>query len=289
MRAQRCSGCGANLSVPAHLLSTKCTYCESPLVEIESTSVGVDAVVPFTISAEAASAKINAWLHGHRWAPNEVRRLGHDPRALRPIYVPHSVYSGEVRARYTAQIGISYTKKVRKGSKTTTVIKTDWHSLRGTYGRSFEDHLVSASQGLHEATSNQLEPFDLGTKRPFDPRLVAGIEAELPTHGSAITDNVLVEELKQQTQDEILSDFLPGEQKELRELTVSATIATRSIAALPIWLATFHHDDAVHHCFVNGQTGTVVGEVPKSTAKILVTILLTAGVIFAAWFFWGGR
>jgi len=289
MRTQRCSGCGASLSVPAHLLSTQCTYCESPVVEVENATLGVDSVVPFVISAQAASAKINEWLRDHRWAPNEVRRLGHDARALRPIYVPHSVYAGEVRARYHARIGIVYTKTIRRGKKTTTVIKTDWHSLRGTYGRSFEGHLVSASQGLLEATSNQLEPFDLGMKQPFDPRLVAGIEAELPTHASGITDQVLVDELKHVTQAEILHDFLPGEQQELRDLTVSATIATRSITALPIWLATFHHDGAVHHCFVNGQTGAVVGEVPKSTAKIVVTILIVAAVLFGAWALWGAR
>ena len=71
-------------------------------------------------------------------------------------------------------------------------------------------------------------------------------------------------------------------------MTVSATIATRNITALPRWLATFHHDGVVQHCFVNGQTGAVVGKVPRSTAKIVGTILLAVAVLLGAWALWGG-
>ncbi|MGB1699828.1 MAG: hypothetical protein ACPHRO_07740, partial [Nannocystaceae bacterium] len=137
VRTQTCSGCGANMSVPVHLVSTACTYCESPLVDSDAAAINLDSVVPFSLSAELAAKKIAEWLHGHHWAPTEVRRLGQDPRALKPVYVPHGMYDGEVRARYDAKIGITYTKTVRRGGKTKVKVKTDWHVLRGSYGRNF--------------------------------------------------------------------------------------------------------------------------------------------------------
>lgn len=287
-RTQHCEGCGANTVVPVHLVSTSCTYCESPLVETEVAAATIDTVVAFTVSAEAAAEKVKAWLHGQRWAPGEVRRLGQDPRALRAIYVPHGVYGGEVRARYNARIGIQYTKTVKRGDKKEVVTKTDWHTLRGTYGRNFEHHLVSASQGLPEQVSNQLEPYDLGTQRPFDPRLVAGIEAELPTHGTDLTDHVLVDELKRVTEREIAGGFLPGDRHELRELTVTASIHDRAIVALPVWMGNFHHKGEVHHCFVNGQTGQVVGTAPRSWLKISLTVLAITALVVVGWFVWRG-
>ena len=40
------------------------------------------------------------------------------------------------------------------------------------------------------------------------------------------------------------------------------------LVLLPVWIATFQHKGKVFRMLVNGQTGEVVGSVPKSKTKI---------------------
>lgn len=282
-RAWRCDGCGATLRTPSHLLSTRCSYCEAPLVEVAAADVHIDGVVPFTLSADAAAAKLSAFLKGHRWAPRELRRHARHSGLLRAVYVPHQVYEGVVRASYDAAIGITYTKRVGTGKNRKTVVRTDWHGLRGTYGRSFEDHLVSASAGLDEEHSNGLEPFDLGHAHPFDPRMVAGIEAELPTHERLASQAVLADELEDIVTREISTTFLPGDSQRLDAVDVDAQVSRSRVVLLPIWFGTFHLGGEARHCFINGQTGRVVGQVPVSRAKIAMLAAAALVVVLVVW------
>ena len=73
--------------------------------------------------------------------------------------------------------------------------KTEWFAHSGTSIRQVEGHLASASVGLPEDESNQLEPFDLGRAMPFEARLVAGWEARNPSVGGEIGESVLRQEV----------------------------------------------------------------------------------------------
>ena len=279
----RCDGCGAEMMTPGHLLSTRCTYCEAPLVEVDAGDVHIQSIVPFAVSADQASAHLSAFLTSHRWAPRELRRTAKHSGLLRAVYVPHQVYEGIVRATYDAAIGISYQKTVGVGKNRKRVTRTDWHDLQGTYGRSFEDHLVSASAGLDEHDSNRLEPFDLGHARPWDPLVVAGIEAELPTNAHLSSESVLIEELEQKVATEIQQTFLPGNKQRLDSLSVDATISGRHVVLLPVWFGTFHVGGHPRHCFIKGQTGQVVGNVPVSKMKIAIVLGLEIAVVVLIW------
>ena len=50
---------------------------------------------------------------------------------------------------------------------------------------------------------------------------------------------------------------------------------------LPIWISAFKFNGKLYQFVVNGRTGQVIGEYPKSTAKIVVLVVAIIAIIAA--------
>ncbi|MFV8754296.1 hypothetical protein ACNOYE_27440 [Nannocystaceae bacterium ST9] len=285
---RQCTGCGAVVEFAGALVSIRCGYCDSPLVDEARATGRVDAVVPFRIPQRGALDRLRTYLDGKRWAPRELQRLRVDGHGLRGVLVPFWAYEGVVRSEYRSKVGIhwyrteTYTDSEGK-TQTRTVTETEWFELGGSAARQVTDHLVTASVGLAESEANEIEPFDLGWAQPFDARLLAGYEAELPSVATRDADSMAAVELRDLEAARITHTLLPGDVNQLSSIRSRVEISARKLLLLPIWIATYHHgqgDSAiVLRLLVNGQTGEVVGDVPVSRWKIAAVVL--AGLLLA--------
>lgn len=282
--SRRCTGCGSLVDLPADLVASTCSYCGSSLVDTDRAAAAVDKVAPFRMERSVARARLSGYLSGKLFAPDAVRKLRVDERGLRGVLVPFWSYDGVVRSRYSADVGITYletrTYTDSEGKRRTkTVPKTEWFPLSGTVARRFHDHLVSASKGLPEKESNALEPFDLGWARDFDPRMISGFEAELPSVESDAADETARQELETAERHRIARDFLPGDRNKVRDLHSEVTVEDREIVLLPVWTSCFVHNGNPYRILVNGQTGKAAGKVPLSIPKILLAVGLALALI----------
>lgn len=282
--ARQCSGCGARVELPGGEVSTKCSYCGSPLVDSEKAACHFDAVAPFRIERTVAQQRLREFLGRKLWAPKTVRHTMVDGRDLRGLLVPFWTYDGVLRSEYDARVGIhwyrteTYTDGQGK-TRTRTVKETEWFHMEGTAARRFADHLVSGSVGLPEVESNALEPFDLGWAVPFDARLISGWEAELPSVDGNRADQVALAELRDLEAERIARDLLPGDVNILQSIGSHVEVEDRTMVLLPVWVASFHHADKTCRLLVNGQSGACVGEVPLSAWKITAAVLAALIVI----------
>ena len=298
---RRCTGCGATVEFPHGGLSTRCSYCESPMVDDDRATEAIDAIVPFRIPERGALERVRAYLDGRRWAPDELAAIRVHPRGLRGVLVPLWVYDGIARSNYRARVGVHWYRREtyndKEGNKQTRVVQeTEWFPLRGTAVRQVEDQLISASRGLSDDELRGLEPFDLGWAQPVgraaDPRLLSGFEAELPTIADGEADRNVARALRDQEARRITSGLLPGDRNRLDHIDTAVEVAGRRLVLFPVWIASYRHGDLVLRLLVNGQTGVVTGRVPLSKRKLALAIgaaLLLAGLIALLWWVLGGR
>ncbi|TNE92310.1 MAG: hypothetical protein EP330_02285 [Deltaproteobacteria bacterium] len=277
----------------ASQLAATCAFCDSPLeLAAAEAEEPVDAVAPFQLTEAQALQRLRDHL-GSQWlAPGYVRKLGR-PGELKPVLVPFYVYDATARTDFSCQVGCywyrteTYTtfENGKAVTRTRQVRETEYTPLSGTHGRTWTNHLVSASKGLPETEANQLEPFDVGAALPYDATLVAGLIAERPTvdHGEA--EHTARQELAQREQQAIAGGHLPGDTyRNLQSSTRSQIDAVR-LVMLPVWIAAFKlpgKGEALR-MLVNGQTGEVVGAVPTSWAK--VGVLIAVGLFALLGFF----
>jgi len=290
-----CPSCGAAVSFAEGVIADRCVFCDSPLVAGSEDTEHADLVAPFLVARRAAADRLSAWLAGRWLAPKTVRAAG-EPSDLAGVLVPFWVCSATARSRWDAQVGIHWYRtetywvtvtrdgKTVRERRTRQVQETEWFHSSGTHAASYDNHLVSGSRGLPEAEANALEPFDLGSARPYEAALLAGWVAERATIPRAEAAGVAEAELRS-VEEQAVRAFLPGDRAKRVDVRSDVEVSPGRLALLPVWIANYTWDGAVHRLLVNGQTGEVVGSVPTSWGRVGLAIAggiaaLAAVVIF---------
>jgi len=269
-------------------LSDNCSFCETPLVRSEAVAAEpIDLVAPFRLNSQQAAGRLQQFLSGKYWAPEAVRNAS-DPEDLDGVLVPFWCYDAVARSTYDARVGIYWyetkTETVwvngKRETRTKRVRHTEWHHLSGSHVHVYTNHLVSGSKGLPEEEANELEPFDLGLAQPYDIAMLAGQIAERPTVDHHQAQQTATQELAQLENQNIVN-FLPGDL--CRDVTNQTTteVSDVKLVLLPVWIATYRHKEKLFRLLVNGQTGEVVGVVPRSNMKIAVAVGCSLMVFFA--------
>jgi predicted RNA-binding Zn-ribbon protein involved in translation (DUF1610 family) len=266
-QAQNCEFCGSAQLVP---------YAEAaPAHRPES-------VLPFKVSEPEARDRIRAW-YGRLWlAPLALKK-----RALtdtvRGVYLPYWTFDARVDAQWTAEAGYYYytteTYEQNGRMQTRQVRHVRWEPAAGRVQHFFDDDLVCASVGVHPALLRGIEPFPTNDLKPYDPGFVAGwiVERYQIDLAAAATRARQAMDAKLQT---LCAQQIPGDT--FRNLFVDADYSAQTFKHIlaPVWLLSYTYGARAFQCAMNGVTGAIRGEYPKSPWKIA---LLVVGALIVLW------
>ncbi|HSP80937.1 MAG TPA: hypothetical protein VLQ93_20595, partial [Myxococcaceae bacterium] len=268
----RCQSCGAELVVAPELRTTVCPYCAAPSVVERAPSR--DRPPPtfalgFALTREAAGERVRHWLRSRNpWRHSGLARAL--LQEVRGVYAPAWLYSARAASRYSASIGENYTETEtytttengKAVTKTRTVVRTEWRSLRGEHEEYVPDVLVTASRGLSNVELERVEPFDLRVLARYTPALVAGWVAEEPS----LTREECLELARKEALERVgrrLGGFMPGDSH--RELRHETRLEEESLelCLVPVWVLAVRYapEKPPLRVLVNGQSGEVYGRV----------------------------
>ena len=287
-RYVKCQSCQAISVLDPARQAQRCEFCGSAqLVPYEQTkeSFRPESVLPFKVAEDKARDGIRAW-YGKLWlAPNALKR-----RALtdtvKGVYLPYWTFDAKVDAAWTAEAGYYYytTETYGDGSgrtQTRQVQHVRWEPAAGSLSHFFDDDLVCASVGVHEALVRGVEPFPTQELKPYDPGYVAGwvverYQIDLVAAAKAARD-AMDAKLRQ-----MCAAQIPGDT--YRNLDVRADYSGQTFKHIlaPIWLLTYNYGAKAFQAVMNGFTGTVQGEYPKSWIKVTLLVVAIIVVILIA-------
>jgi Zn finger protein HypA/HybF involved in hydrogenase expression len=283
----KCQSCQAISVLDPERQAQNCEFCGSAqLVEYTETKPAFrpESVLPFKIAEAAARDGIRAW-YGKLWlAPNALKR-----RALtdtvKGMYLPYWTFDAHVDASWTAEAGHYYytTESYTENGQTRTrqVQHVRWQPAAGRLQHFFDDDLVCASVGVHPGLLRGIEPFPTSELKPYDAGFVAGWVVERYQ-----IDIVTAAQRARAAMDAQLQSLcaaqIPGDT--YRNLNVRADYSGQTFKHIlaPVWLLTYTYGARSFQCLMNGVTGAIRGEYPKSPWKIalLVLAILIGVVIF---------
>lgn len=306
-----CTACGAVVESDVREVATRCAYCASPLVDTKRAASAIDAVVPFRLSKRAALERLRAHIGDRWWTPEALRKLARRGQlqtdSVQGVLVPFYAYDATLRADYSARVGVHWERTETRQAKTRRpkpdkagetihiepeqpqtrtklVRETEWFDLRGSMGTQLDGHLVCASAGLSGERARALAPFDLGRAAAFDPRLLLGWSAELPSKARRDIDREAHATLSDLGRAHLRDQHLTGDVHRLRTVELDVEIHRVRLVLLPIWLATVRLGGAPVQLAINGQSGRCVGRVPTSIAKVAsVVVAAVIAVLVALW------
>lgn len=285
-RQVRCRECLAEVEVPDELHATRCEFCGSSMVLIQSAAEDhylPESVVPFSIDRARAVRAFTAWLGGLWLRPSNLRRAS-SLQELHGVYIPYWAFGCEVTSRYSADAGYTYWIEERvtvDGKKQVRrVARTRWEPCTGERHDRHEDHLVCASRGLAAEQQGGAHRFDLTGLLPYAPEYLLGFAAERYAVDLQAAWTRARREI-QGTQDKRCAASVPGDTHRALRTTHQIQRVRFKHVLLPLWIATYRYHGKTHRFLVNGQSGKVVGSAPYSALKIAVLIVLSVSVLAA--------
>ena len=282
-----CNNCGANTAVDPDEVSFECPFCASTNVNQEAHQnkvVRPSGILPFKITKDKALESFKNWIGKGFFRPRKLSRLAALDK-INSVYLPFWTYDAHTASNWTAEAGYHYyvTESYTDSdgnSQTRQVQKTRWEPVNGYYEHDFDDVLVLGSHGLKQKEIDRIGPYDLEGVLNYDSRYILGHEAEVyqmdVQEGYKVADDIMDKMIYAQ-----IGGRVPGDtHRNLRINTRKSGITFKHIL-LPLWIAAYQFKEKTYRFVVNGQSGKIWGKKPKSWTRIILTILIAAGIITA--------
>ena len=286
-REVKCQSCNAISVLDPKRQAQNCEFCGSAqLVPYAETAPmhRPESVLPFKVSEGNARDRIRAW-YGKLWlAPSALKK-----RALTDtvhgVYLPYWTFDAQVDAQWTADAGHYYytTETYVENGQTRSrqVQRIRWEPAAGRLSHFFDDDLQCASVGVHPNILRGIEPFPTQDLKAYDAGYVSGwvVERYQIDLASAAQRARAAMDGKMQT---LCAGAVPGDT--FRNLVVRSQYSRQTFKHIlaPVWLLRYSYGPRSFQCAMNGVTGVIAGEYPKSPWKIaLIVLAIIVGVIIA--------
>lgn len=270
-----CPNCGAELMAEENTTATKCVYCKSTTV-IKDKMQGEflpDEVIPFSKTKQDAINGFKSCLKGKWFAP----RAFSNPKNINEIagvYVPFWLYNCDC----DADVDFDGKKITSWRSGDYQYTKTDTYSVKRIGNMKFERVPVDGSEKAEDALMDSIEPFNYDNLREYNDAFLSGFLAEkydvdkekAAERMQYRVENTAIDVLKSTTEYDSIS--VKAKNVDIKQTDVKYVM-------LPVWMLNIKYKNKMYKFAMNGETGKMIGEIPKSTGKVIGLTLLVWAII----------
>lgn len=283
-KSVKCESCQAISIFDETRAAQRCDFCGSPsIVPVDSLQdvITPESLLPAVVPATQVRDKLREWYRTRWFAPNKLKKAAMTD-TLHGIYLPYWTFDALADSDWTAESGYYYYVSVSDGKGgTTQERRTRWESSSGSVRNFFDDDLVPGTVGVHLKLLRKVEPFPtLDQLKAYEPAYVRGWTVERYQ-----VDLRKASDMSRAQMDERMHQMcerdVPGDTH--RSLRVSTAYQGRTFKHIlvPVWLATYTYGAKSFQVVVNGFTGNMAGEHPRSWVKIFFAILGVILVVVA--------
>ncbi|HXG49563.1 MAG TPA: zinc ribbon domain-containing protein [Methylomirabilota bacterium] len=280
----RCQSCEAISVFDPERVGQRCDFCGSaslvPYEEIKE-SFRPESLLPMKWSESQVREAIRQWYSSRFWAPNRLKtRAATD--VVRGLYIPYWTFDAQVRADWTAESGdyyydTEYYTDAQGRRQSRQVRKVRWYPSSGRVEHFFNDELVPASRGVHPRLLSGIEPFPTGELVPYQAGYLAGWVVERYQIDLVAAAQRAREQMDARVR-QLCAAQVPGDTHRNLRVWPDYSRQTFKHILVPLWLLTYRYRHRTYQVAINGCTGAIAGEYPRSWVKIALAVLLVAAV-----------
>ena len=271
-----CPQCGGEIMATNVTAAGFCTYCGASTILASriSTEKCPRHIIPFSKTKDDCRDAYSKLVKKAFFAPRQLR----DPENLerfRGIYMPYWVYDYKLQGT----VGLEGEKSRRQGD----YVITDHYALSGEVDAVYDGIAFDASSSFDDTVAAAIAPFRADRFKPFTPSILCGFYADAPDVDSSAYKEKLSEILYDDSIDRLsgVPEFTKNGLKKpdftkssLSAIGINVREKPAACAYLPVWFLTFNHDKKKYTILVNGQTKKMVGAVPISKFKAILTFVI---------------
>ncbi len=292
--------CNAQIVIQqAHQSTEACPFCGMPLKERpseknskkswsekgpEETVIYPHSIIPFSVSFQEVKDKFNGWLKKDTFLSPSLLNDIVQEQSIIGIYIPF-FFLKEAKFRVSWYLAPEIEDKGKGKGKEDRIYFTS-----GYFETKQDSLLSSASSGIPNDLINGINDFNLKELVDFAPGYLEGWSYELYTKSVDRTlKNWQKNKINKSLNAEVKKRVYNKRPEELKVASETFYMDLQHIF-LPVWVALYTYRGKAYQFLVNGQTGKVFGEKPKSPRKIflLMTVIISfiIGMVVLADLLW---
>lgn len=280
VRRVKCKSCGAEVILNRYEIMNECSYCgNTALINVkENVSISPDAVIPFRFNKNQAIKYFQEGLRKKLFIPNALKKKAPSVN-ISSNYIGAYIFSGKASVKYSGILVYETTSRNSKGETETT---THTKHVNGTIQHWFKNRIYECSSNLTQSELTHIMPYELIDLKGYKADYLFGSSAEYSDKSVSIANKELESELRYEIKNKILNKHNCDRVRTL-DLNIEYNEKKYIYTLLPIYVFNYKYKEKHYKTVMNGQTGKLGGNVPKSTIKIALFVvfitLLALGVL----------
>lgn len=294
-RLYTCTNCGARTQINLDQPTLNCAFCGSKSVNPDAQKTRMiepAGVLPFRIGRSGALERFKSWVGGDWLAPSNLK-AGAVLDNMHGIYIPYWTFDAGAESDWTGDAGFYYYVPVQVRDNNGRLVtqqqqRVRWERRSGHHQAFYDDVLMMASRNLskQEGAVAEVSRYNMGEVVDYDPRFLLGWEAELYSIDLTESTRKAEDEIRRR-EETACSGQLGGDTQRGLQVDTRLNQQTFKHLLLPLWICSYTYNGKLFRFLVNGQTGQVAGERPKSVTKI--AILIIGFILLVLVFIWLGK
>jgi hypothetical protein len=284
-RTVQCQSCKAVSVFDPARVGQSCDFCGSPaLVDYTEIKAPIrpQSLLPFKVTESQVREQIRSWYAGKWLAPGRLKTRAMVDR-VHGVYIPYWTFDAHVVCPWTADAGhYYYTTEAYRDNKGRTaqrqVRHVRWEPASGVIRHFFDDEPVPGTHGVSQALLKQVEPFPTSDLVPYSTGYLSGFVVEhyqvVLVDAAQRSQEAMAEKLRAMAASEV-----PGDTHRNLQIAPTFTGQTFKHILAPIWLLTYTYSAKPYQVVVNGYTGRIAGQYPKSPWKIALVVIAAIVVV----------
>jgi hypothetical protein len=277
-----CGQCGARVSFPNNISTMKCPFCGTSLVLDDEKNERLwkpQGILPFKIEQKECMNAYSKWLKGKWFAPSKLKKELAETSGFKGVYLPYWAYNADTSTSYIGERGDNRTETIVRNGKNEKIVTTDWHYVSGNVDLSFNNVLVAASDTIPLSVRSELNEWDLQNTLIYDNKFTCGFITELYKRDFIESIHNAKDYIEDEIESEIRND-IGGDKQKISSKNITYENIMFKLMLLPVWISSYKYKGKIYQLIINGRSGNVRGDYPKSTAKIILAILLVCIIIY---------
>lgn len=269
-RTLKCVSCGARIKLNKYEYSGKCEYCGNNIVGIfkEKNKLIPNAIIPFKYSLEDAGKMMAKGIANSKmFVPTELKKR-FPVENIKGVYFPSFSYDAHSESDYNGVLAYTETYYSFGERKTRTVYK----DISGHHSLDLTDVVVESSSKLTQIEMNKMGTYNFEERVKFDDGFILGYNVEDYEKTAQECKEVALNMMKENIKKSILKQYRSGRVCSFN-LTTKYFDEKFTYCLLPLYECEYTYKNKKYKIIMNGQTGKIAGEVPKSGKKIALFVI----------------
>ena len=259
-----CSQCNGEIISNKLLLSGSCPFCGSVSLipaEPEKDLLAPNGIIPFKIREIRAVNIYKDWIKEKFAAPDKLPQLA-SLNKFTGIYVPFFTFDTLTRNQYTGNV--EYISRNSEGT-----LQSCYQQRAGAFEKFIDDFPVVASKLIaSDRMLVSVMKYHTSEAKPYAPDALSGFPAEHHSVGLAEAWGRAMHDMERYIKnDAALKEGADAGDK--LHISTQYFNVTYKYLLVPVWISSFTYENRLYSIVINGQTGEIAGQWPKSFGAFL--------------------